>query len=148
MMTKITRWEPFREMRRMHDMLDQLMDRNLIDYPGVMEDRYSFLPLDVYQTDENIVVKASAPGINPDDLNISITGDSLTIQGGTVEEKEDKGTQYYLRERRASKFSRTITLPTMVKAEEATAEFEKGVLTLTLPKVEEVKPKMITVKVK
>lgn len=147
-MTKITRWEPFREMRRMHDMLDQFMDRSLIDYPGSLDERYSFLPIDVYQTDENIVVKASAPGINPDDLNISVTGDTLTIHGETVEEKEDKDAQYYLRERRANKFSRTITLPTMVKAEEATAEFDNGVLTLTLPKIEEVKPKMISVKVK
>jgi len=147
-MSKLTRWEPFREMRRMHDMLDQLMDRSLIDYTGEMEGSYSYLPLDVYQTDENIIVKASAPGIKADDLDISITGDTLTIQGETTQEIEDKGVQYYLRERRASSFSRTITLPTMVKAEEAKAEFEHGVLTLTLPKVEEVKPKTITVKAK
>lgn len=147
-MTKLTRWEPFREMRRMHDMLDQLMDRSLVDYGGDMEGSYSYLPLDVYQTDENIIVKASAPGNKADDLDISITGDTLTIQGETTQEIEDKGAQYYLRERRASRFSRTITLPTMVKAEEATAEFEHGVLTLTLPKVEEVKPKTIIVKAK
>jgi HSP20 family protein len=147
-MTKITRWEPFREMRRMHDMLDQLMDRSLGDYPGSISERFGFLPLDVYQTDENIVVKASAPGLKPDDLDISITGDTLTIQGETSEEKEETGAQYYLKERRASSFSRSVTLPTMVKAENATAEFENGVLTLTLPKVEEVKPKTITVKAK
>jgi HSP20 family protein len=147
-MVKMTRWEPFREMRRMHDMLDQLMDRSLIDYPDVAGEKFSFLPMDVYQTDENVVVKASAPGLKPDDLNISITGDTLTIQGETSEEKEEKGTQYFLKERRASNFSRSITLPTMVKAEEASAEFEDGVLRLTLPKVEEVKPKTITVKAK
>ena len=147
-MTKLTRWEPFREMRRMHDMLDQLMDRRLIDYPDLEGERFSFLPLDVYQTEENVVVKASAPGLNPDDLNISITGDTLTIQGETSEEKEEEGAQFYLKERRASSFSRSITLPTMVKAEEASAEFKNGVLTLTLPKVEEVKPKTITVKAK
>jgi HSP20 family protein len=147
-MTKITRWEPFREMRRMHDMLDQLMDRSWGDYPGSAGERFGFLPLDVYQTEENVVVKASAPGLKSDDLNISITGDTLTIQGETSEEKEEKGAQYYLKERRASSFSRSIALPTMVKAEEAVAEFENGVLTLTLPKVEEVKPKTITVKAK
>jgi HSP20 family protein len=147
-MTKITRWEPFREMRRMHDMLDQMMDRSLLDYPDSTGERFGFLPLDVYQTDENVIVKASAPGLKPDDLDISITGETLTIQGETSEEKEEKGTQYYLKERRASRFSRSITLPTMVKAEEASAEFENGVLTLTLPKVEEVKPKTITVKAK
>ncbi len=147
-MTKLTRWEPFREMRRMHDMLDQLMDRSLIDYPSSISDRLSFLPLDVYQTEENIVVKASAPGLKSEDLNISITGDTLTIQGETTEEKEETGAQYYLKERRASSFSRSVTLPTMVKAEDAKAEFENGVLTLTLPKVEEVKPKTITVKAK
>jgi HSP20 family protein len=147
-MTKITRWEPFREMRRMHDMLDQLMDRSLTDYPDLAGEKFGFLPLDVYQTEENVIVKASAPGLKPDDLNISITGDTLTIQGETSEEKEEKGAQYHLKERRSSSFSRSITLPTMVKAEEASAEFENGVLTLTLPKAEEVKPKTITVKAK
>jgi HSP20 family protein len=147
-MTHITRWEPFREMRRMHDMLDQLMDRSLVDYPEGASEKFGFLPLDVYQTEDTVIVKASAPGFKPDDLDISITGDTLTIQGEISEEKEDKGTQYYLKERRASSFSRTITLPTMVKAEEAAAEFENGVLTLTLPKIEEVKPKTITVKPK
>jgi HSP20 family protein len=132
----------------MHDMLDQLMDRSFVDYPGSVGERFSFLPLDVYQTEENVVVKASAPGLKPDDMNISITGDTLTIRGETSEEREEQGAQYYLKERHASSFSRSISLPTLVKAEEAVAEFENGVLTLTLPKVEEVKPKTITVKAK
>lgn len=147
-MRKITRWEPFREMSRMHDMLDRLMDRGFMDYPASLGEGFGFIPIDVYQTEENVVVDVSAPGLKPDDLNISITGDTVTIQGETSEEKEEKGAQYYLKERRASSFSRSITLPTLVKAKEATAEFENGVLTLTLPKVEGVKPKTITVKAK
>jgi len=147
-MNKITRYEPFREMRRMHDMLDQLMDRSFLDYPTLAGERLSFLPVDVYQTNENVVVRATAPGIKAEDIDISITGDMLTIKGGSSEEKEEKDAQYYLRERRFSQFSRSITLPAPVKAEEASAEYMDGILTLTLPKLEEVKPKTITVKAK
>jgi len=147
-MTKITRWEPFREMRRMHDMLDQLMDRSFWDYPSETQRKKDFLPLDVYQTENNVVVKATAPGFKAEDIDISITGDSLTIRAEVSEEKEEEGAQYYLRERRASSFSRTITLPAPVKSEEASAEFSNGELTLTLPIIEDVKPKTITVKAK
>jgi len=147
-MTKLTRWEPFREMRRMHDMLDQLMDRSLWDDPSDAGQKMGFLPLDVYQAENNVVVKATAPGFKAEDIDISITGNTLTIRGEASEEKEEEGAQYYLRERRASSFSRTITLPATVKAEEASAEFSNGELTLTLPMVEDVKPKTISVKAK
>ena len=145
-MTNITRFEPFREARRMHDMLDRMMDRSLIDpfWSGVA----GTLPMDLYQTDEEIVVKASAPGLTADDLEISITGETLTIRGELKEEELQEGARYHIRERRVENFSRSISLPTMVQAEKAKAEFENGILTLTLPKVEEVKPKSITVKAK
>jgi HSP20 family protein len=149
MMTKLIRWEPFRDMRRMHDMLDRMMDRSFLDWPLYgREETEGFLPLDVYQTDENVIVKATVPGIKAEDIQISITGDTLTIRGEANEEKEEEGAEYYLRERRSSKFARSITLPTSINADSAKAEFEDGVLLLTLPKIEEVKPKTITVKAK
>jgi HSP20 family protein len=145
-MTNITRWEPFREARRMHDMLDRMMDRSLIDpfWSGAA----GSLPLDLYQTDDDIIVRASAPGLTPDDLEISVTGETLSIRGELKAEEVQEGTRYHIRERRVENFSRSIQLPTMVQAEKAKAEFENGILTLTLPKVEEVKPKTITVKAK
>ncbi len=145
-MTNITRWEPFREARRMHDMLDRMMDRSMIDpfWSGAA----GTLPLDMYQTDDEIVIKASAPGLTADDLEISVTGETLNIRGELQAEDVKEGARYHIRERRVENFSRSIQLPTMVQAEKAKADFENGILTLTLPKVEEVKPKTITVKAK
>jgi HSP20 family protein len=131
----------------MHDMLDRVMDRSLFE-PFYGDANGFGVPLDVYQTDDEVIVKASAPGFKPEDVQISVTGDTLSIRGETHEETEEEGKRYHLRERRMTSFSRTITLPTPVKADNASAEYEDGVLTLTLPKVEEVKPKTISVKAK
>jgi HSP20 family protein len=147
-MAKITRWEPFREMRRMQDMFDRMMDRALVESPYFEGFFQGGVPIDVYQTSDNVIVEATTPGVKPEDIQISITGDTLNIRGEVSEEREDEGVQYHVRERRFSSFSRTITLPTSVDADKADADFENGVLKLTLPKVEEVKPKKITVKSK
>lgn len=148
MMTRLIRWEPFREMRRMHDMLDRMMDRTFSDSPLLSSIFEGGVPIDVLQTDENVIVKATTPGLKPEDLNISVTGDTLSIRGEVKEEKEEEGARHHIRERQHASFSRSILLPTSVNAEKAEAVFENGILTLTLPKVEEVKPKMITVKAK
>jgi HSP20 family protein len=106
------------------------------------------LALDVFESDDDVTVRASIPGIKPEDIDISITGDVLSIKGAASEEKEEKTGNYHLRERRFGAFQRAISLPTSINADKAEAEFENGVLTLTLPKVEEVKPKTITIKTK
>jgi HSP20 family protein len=106
------------------------------------------LAVDVYETDEDVVVKASVPGVDPEELDISITGDTLTIKGETRAEEEVEEESYVYRERRYGVFSRSMTIPTSVKTDEADAEFEDGILTLRLPKAEEVKPKTIKVKTK
>ena len=145
-MTHITRWEPFREARRMHDMLDRMMDRSIED--PLWSGGVAALPMDMYQTDDEIVVKASAPGLTADDIEISITGETLSIRGKIRAEEVTEGARYHMRERRVESFSRSISLPTQVQTEKAKAEFENGILTLTLPKAEQVKPKTITVKAK
>jgi HSP20 family protein len=147
-MTRLTRWEPFREMRQMHDMLDRIMDKTFLDAPFFGAFDQGVVPVDVYQTDDDVVVKATAPGMKAEDIHITITGDTLNIRGEVSEEREEEGVQFHIRERRASSFSRSIALPTMVDADKAKAEFEDGILTLTLPKVEDVKPKTIAVKAK
>lgn len=147
-MTRLTRWEPFRDMRRMHDMLDRIMDRTVLDTgvdSGLHED---ILPVDVFQTDDDVVIEATAPGIKSDDLDISVTADSVTIRGEISEEREEEGRRYHVRERRYGSYARSIALPTPVNAEKANAVFENGILTLTLPKVEEAKPKSIKIKAK
>jgi HSP20 family protein len=147
-MTKLTRWEPFREMRRMHDMLDRIMDQTLLDVPFDASLREGVLPLDIYQTDEDVVVKAALPGVKSEDIHISIKDDSLNIRGEMKDEHFQDEPKYYLRERRFGSFSRSLTLPTSVDADSAKADFEDGILILTLPKIEEVKAKKITVQKK
>ena len=100
------------------------------------------------QTDEAVVIKASIPGIKPDDINISITGDTLTIRGETKEDEKFNNSEYQIREMRFGSFARSILLPSRIVSDKASAEFENGVLKLTLPKAEEVKPKTITIKAK
>ncbi len=147
-MANLIRWEPFRETRRLHDMLDRVMDRSLLDPYWSNGGTAGTLALDLYQTDDQIVVKANIPGMKPEDIEISVSGDTLTIQGELHEQQETEDAQYMLRERRYASFARSVTLPSAVEADNANAEFENGVLILTLPKVEEVRPKRITVKAK
>jgi HSP20 family protein len=103
--------------------------------------------LDMFETEDAVVVKAAVPGFSPDDIDVSITGNTLTIKGQVSAEEDKEEQNYIFRERHMASFSRMLTLPHEVGAK-ATAQFENGVLTLTLPKPEEVKPKTIQVKVK
>lgn len=149
-MTRLMRWEPFREslsLRDLMDRVDRIFNEPLLGLRGWTED--GTLPLvDMYQTDDEVVVKATLPGVKPEDINVSVTGDVLTLRGSMAEEKERENATYYVRERRVGEFSRTLPLPATVVADKAKAEFEHGVLTLTLPKADEVRPKTITVKAK
>jgi len=147
-MSMLTRWEPFRRTRRVYD-LDRLMDDPFLGMAPFVARYYTGVPVDLFQTDDEVVVKATIPGMKPEDINISITGEMLTIEGEIKEEYEageDNGVNYHIRERRYGRFCRSLTLPAHVDADKALAEFENGILTLTLPKVEEEKPKTITVK--
>lgn len=150
-MTMLTRWEPFRDMRRMHDMLDRIMDDAYMGDHGSREVLEGLAPVDVYETDDEVVVKAMMPGMTADDIQISVDRDVLTIRGETQHEEkteEGDGRVYHHRELRYQRFSRSVRLPILVNADKADAQFENGILTLSLPKAEEVKPKQITVKAK
>lgn len=143
----LTRWEPFRDMRRIHDMLDRVMDDSM---GGTTQWYEGMAPIDVYQDDDEIVVEASLPGVAPEDVDISVTGDTLTLRGTTKLEREDNNggshRRYSVRERRYTSFARSITLPSSVNADKAQAEIENGILTLHIPKAEEAKPRQISVK--
>ena len=104
-------------------------------------------PLDVEETDENIIIKAEVPGIDPKDIDISISGDTLTIKGEKKAEKEEKGKNYHFIERSYGVFSRSVSLPTSVKFDQVKAEYKKGVLEITLPKSVKPEVKKIPVKV-
>jgi HSP20 family protein len=149
-MADLIRWEPFREMMTLRDAMDRLFEDSFVRPSRLLwpELGRGELPIDMYQTANDVVVKASIPGLKPDEVDISITGDTLTIKGEHKEEKEAKEQDYLYRERRYGAFSRSLTIPVPVKTDKAEATFENGVLTLTLPKAEEVKPKQIKVKAK
>jgi HSP20 family protein len=101
--------------------------------------------LDVYENDDALVVKAALPGVRPDDVDISVIGDVLTVKGETKSEEETKDESYHRRELHYGSFARSVPLPTRVDHEKAEAKFENGILTITLPKAEEVKPKSIKI---
>ena len=103
------------------------------------------LPLDVCETEQAFIVKAALPGIKPDDVQITVHGDTLTIRGESKSQDEKKGEHWHLREHRYGTFQRSLTLATPVNSDKAQADFELGVLTLTLPKAESAKPRQIKI---
>lgn len=138
----LTRWDPFREMVTMRRAMDRLMESSMNEETSPAD--WS-LALDVMEDESGYVVKASVPGVKPEDIDITFNKGMLTIRGEMKEETESNKGQYHLRERRFGTFTRTLALPTGVKPDEINASYNDGVLTLRLPKAEEVKPKRIAV---
>ena len=137
--------DPFaREMEAWRNAMENML--NEVPAPTYTDDRPWALALDVAETEDSFIVKASLPGINPDDLDITFTDNILTIKGEIEEEKDVEEGKYHLRERRYGMFQRSIALPVPVDADKIDAVYKDGVLTLSIPKVEEVKPKKISVK--
>ena len=146
----LIRWQPWREMTTLRDAMDQLLEESFVRpvrsrEAGTFEQPFR-LPLDAYTTPEEIVIIASLPGLTPDEVDIALEGDTLTIRGELRSPLEN--VEYLFQERGFGSFSRTLTLNVPVEADKAEAVFENGVLTLTLPKAEETKPKVIKVKSK
>jgi HSP20 family protein len=104
--------------------------------------------IDMYQTDNEVVVKATIPGFKADQVQINLTGDVLTLKGEAKQEDERTDRAWHIHERRFGAFERSVALPTAVKTDKAEAVFENGILTITLPKADEVKPKTINIKAK
>ena len=137
--------EPFREMVSLRDAMNSLLQESFVRPVGLVGDGAALLPLDIAETEDEFIVKASLPGVRPEDVHITAHGDSLTIRGEMKAEEEKKGEHYHLRELRHGHFQRTVTLSTPISADKAQAQFENGVLTLKLPKAEEAKPKEIKI---
>jgi HSP20 family protein len=143
--TMLTRWDPFQEMLNLRRTVDRLFDNVGTDREWAQPTLWG-LAVDVIENKDEFIIKASVPGINPQDLEVSYTDDILTIKGEIKSENEVKEDQYHLRERRYGSFSRSISLPTKVKGDAIEASCQNGVLSLRLPKAEEVKPKRIAIK--
>src|SRR4030042_3038458 len=140
-MSSIVRWEPFGNVRVLHRHMDRLFGpRSRAWEPAELG-----FALDVYENDDALVVKGALPGVRPDEVDISVTDGVLTIKGETKSEEETKDGSYHRRELRYGAFARSVALPTLVDHDKAEATFENGILTVSLPKAEEGKPKSIKI---
>jgi len=141
-------WSPMRDFLALRQAMDRLFEEVWAqpEWGEPRRERVARLPLDAYSTDEEVVILASLPGVKPEDVEITIEGDTLTIKGEIPEPPEN--VDYILRERRYGPFSRTLTFNIPVQADKAEASFDNGLLTLVVPKAEEVKPRTIKVKTK
>ncbi|MBI4319851.1 MAG: Hsp20/alpha crystallin family protein [Chloroflexi bacterium] len=146
-MANLVRWNPISEMMSLHGAMDRLFEQSFV-WPRfwIHPSESLYVPLDVYQTDDAVTVKAALPGVRPEDIDVTFQSGCLTIKGETRYDEEAKREDYYFQERRYGSFCRQIELPATVAPEKAEAVFENGVLTLTLPKAEEAKPKQIKVR--
>jgi HSP20 family protein len=148
-MKSLARWEPFNDLISLRDAMDRLFEESFIRSPkSLIPWKGGELDLDMYETDNEVVVKASIPGVKPEDIDITITGNNLSIKGETKEESEVKREDYLYQERRYGSFSRSVSLPEGLKTDAADANFDNGVLTLKIPKAEEIKPKTVKVTTK
>ncbi len=148
-MSNLIRWEPAREMMTLREAMDRLFD-DAFTRPLSIRDGWSMASpaIDMYQTENDVVVKATIPGMKAEDVQINIAGDVLTLKGEAKQEEERNDKAWHIREQRFGSFERSVALPTAVKTDKADAVFENGVLTVTLPKADEVKPKTINIKAK
>ena len=147
-MSNLIRWEPAREMMTLREAMDRLFDDAFTRPLSMAGNGWSVPAVDLYQTDNEVVVKAALPGIKAEEVQINITGDVLSLKGEVKQSEEVKEKAYHIREQRWGTFERTLALPANVVADKAKADFENGILTITLPKAEEAKPKTITIKTK
>ena len=147
MTVRLIRYNPFTRMASLERAMDRLFDeRFFIPYRLFSFGTDENTPIDMYNTDKEVVVKAALPGVKPEKVDVSITDDTLTIKGETKAEEKIEREDYLYREHRYGAFCRSVALPSRLKTEKAEASFENGILTLTIPKSAEAKPKQLKVK--
>ena len=145
----IIRWEPFKDLMTLREAMDRLFEDSFVRTGSQWArsgERRCELPLDVYATDEELVISTAVPGMDPEGVEITIEGDTLTIKGDIQGPLDN--VDYLLQERPYGKFQRSLRLNIPVQADKAEATFDKGVLTLAIPKQEAIKPRTIKVKSK
>ena len=145
------RWDHYNELISLREAMNRLFEESFVRPAGAASGQLAgrttrSLPLDVYQTDNEVVIKASVPGARPQNVEISIQGDTVAIRGEIEAESGVEEDAYLHRERPWGSFSRQIVIPIPLEAEKAEARYSDGVLTLTIPKAAAAKPKQIKVK--
>jgi len=138
-MTMITRIDPFRELASFFENFAEGSGKDQLTAGTFVP------PVDVYEDEQNLILKLEVPGVNEEDLNVSVENDTLTIQGERKFEKEEKEENFHRIERRYGSFTRTFKLPNTVDTDKVEAGYEKGILKISLAKRAEAKPKQIKV---
>ena len=148
-MTIVRRPSPFGELMTLRSAMDRLFEDSFVrprQWTALFDrDAGSLVPLDVSSTVDELVVEASLPGWKPEDVEITIDGGTLTISGQSADEAERRDEGVLVREIRRGSFGRSITLPEGLEPDKASATFENGILTLRIPKAEQVKPRQIRI---
>jgi len=144
----LIRWDPFGEMNQLRSQVNTLFEQMLTRGGGELNTTQAWAPsVDIWETETAIVLHVEVAGIKPEDIDVSITGDTLTIKGERKAQKEEKGKQYVRIERSYGAFQRSFTLGVPIDQTGVKAQSKDGVLEVTLPKREEVKPKQVKVEV-
>ncbi len=146
----LVRWDPFKDLIELHEKMNKLFEETLSRTRGereVIEGTW-YPPVDIYETDNELVLKAELPGVDIKDIEITVEDGILTIKGERKFEEEVKRENYHRIERAYGRFIRSFTLPNVVDVDKISAKMENGVLKIVMPKKEESKPKQIKVEVK
>jgi HSP20 family protein len=146
-MTIVRRPSPFGELLSLRQAMDRLFEDSFVTPRswGAGGFEGMNLPLDVSSTADELVVEAALPGVKPEDVDITIENGTLTIRGRTSSERREGEGDYLVQEIRRGEYSRSVSLPTGLEPDKATASFDNGVLTLRVPKAEQVKPRQIRI---
>ena len=147
-MTNLTRWDPYQEAMTLREAVNRLFEESFVPTAPTTGRNGGFIPaLDLSETPEAYFVDLAVPGMKAEDLNVTFENGVLTLSGEIKQEAETKERNFHRVERRYGRFSRSVTLPASVRADAIEAKLESGVLHLSIPKAEEVKPRKITVNV-
>ena len=147
-MSSVIRWTPLSDLMSLHNAMDRLFSDSFgVTGPsrtvGAVGEGY--LPLDIYQTDKEWVIRAAVPGVDPSTVDVTFDGGQINIKGEIKPPADARTENYWLRENFYGKFSRQVTLPEDALGDQARAQFMNGVLTLTVPKAQPAKPKSVKI---
>jgi HSP20 family protein len=135
------RWDIRQELNNLRDNMNRILEEGIASVSGTT------LALDMYETEDAVIIETNPlPGLKADNIEVSITGDVLTIRGEIEEANQDENVSYLRKERRSGDFSRSVTIPRPVKAEQASAAFKNNILKITIPKADEARPRVINIK--
>lgn len=145
----IVKYNPFRELRTMQDQMNRMLDMAWNrEFGEELKEGVWQPPVDIYEDEQSVVIKAEVPDVDQKDIEVRIENNTLTLKGERKHSSEIKKENYYRVERYFGQFQRSFSLPQSINQEKVQATCEKGILTITLPKRDEVKPKQISVEIK